>query len=77
MNLEKHGIDFAQARALWLDPERVEIPARTGAEPRFAVIGQIEGKHWTAVITHRGDKVRLISVRRSRPDEVALYDHHA
>ena len=76
MNLEKHGIDFTQARALWLDPKSVEIPARAGGEPRFAVIGQIEGKHWTAFITYRGDRVRLISVRRSRPSEVARYEHH-
>ncbi|MDP2957340.1 MAG: hypothetical protein Q8N53_13025, partial [Longimicrobiales bacterium] len=29
MNLEKHGIDFEQAKALWLDPKRREVPARS------------------------------------------------
>ena len=45
-NLDKHGIDFIQAQALWADPDFVEIPARTTDEPRTLVIGRIEGKHW-------------------------------
>lgn len=73
-NQEKHGIDFVAAQALWLDDLRVEIPARTVDEPRFVVIGQLAGRHWSAVITYRGQRVRLISVRRSRPEEVALYE---
>ncbi len=76
MNLEKHGIDFAKAQAIWLDPGRVEGPARTEGDERFMVVGLLDGMHWTAFITYRGDRVRLISVRRSRPSEVARYDHH-
>jgi hypothetical protein len=76
MNLEKHGIDFVQALALWLDRDRVEGPARSEGEDRFTVVGLIDGMHWTAFVTYRGDRVRLISVRRSRPSEVARYDHH-
>ncbi|MDP2955029.1 MAG: BrnT family toxin, partial [Longimicrobiales bacterium] len=76
MNLEKHGIDFEQAKALWLDPKRREVPARSDDEPRFAVVGLVDGRHWTAYITYRGERVRLISVRRSRPSEVARYEHH-
>lgn len=75
-NLEKHGIDFETAKAIWLDPDRREVPARSIGEVRTAVIGVVDGKHWTAFITYRGDKVRLISVRRSRPREVARYGHH-
>jgi len=52
----------------------LEIPAKTEDEPRFLVIGQISGKHWSAVITYRGSSVRLISVRRARIEEVALYE---
>lgn len=63
-NEAKHGIGFEQAKALWEDPERVEIPARTEDEPRIVVIGRIAGKHWSAVITPRGENVRIISVRR-------------
>ena len=73
-NRTKHGIDFVEAQGLWNDPMLLEIPAKTEDEPRFLVIGQIEGKHWSAVITYRGSNVRLISVRRARKEEVALYE---
>jgi len=73
-NRAKHGIDFVEAQSLWNDPRLLEIPAKTEDEPRFLVIGQIEGKHWSAVITYRGSKVRLISVRRARTEEVAFYE---
>jgi len=70
----KHGIDFYEAQALWDDPDFVEIPATTSDEPRFIVIGRIEGRHWSGVVTHRGEKIRIISVRRSRKEEVELYE---
>ncbi len=73
-NLSKHGIDFDTARALWLDPDLIEIPARTEDEPRFLIVGLIGTKHWSAVITYRGTKIRIISVRRSREEEVELYE---
>ena len=73
-NLAKHGIDFVEAQSLWNDPMLLEIPVKTEDETRFLVIGQIEGKHWSAVITHRGANIRLISVRHARTQEVALYE---
>lgn len=73
-NRGKHGIDFVEAQALWLDEMFVEIPARTVDEPRFVVVGVISGKHWSAVITYRGERVRLISVRRARVEEVEIYE---
>jgi len=73
-NKAKHGIDFVEAQSLWLDEDLVRIAARTDEEPRFAVIGTIGGKHWSAVITYRGETIRLISVRRSRPKEVQVYE---
>jgi uncharacterized DUF497 family protein len=73
-NRAKHGIDFVEAQSLWNDPMLLEIPAKTEDEPRFLVIGQIEGMHWSAIITYRGPNVRLISVRRARTEEVALYE---
>ncbi len=74
VNLAKHGIDFVQAQKLWEDPNLLEIPARTHDEPRFLVIGKLAGKHYSAVITYRQDRIRLISVRRARAEEVALYE---
>ena len=73
-NLLKHGINFIDAQALWDDPSLLEIPANTEDEPRYLMIGLIQGKHWSAVVTYRGSNVRLISVRRSRTEEVALYE---
>ena len=59
---------------LWQDSMRVDVPARTADEPRYLVIGRIKGKHWSAVVTYRQEKVRIISVRRSRDEEVAIYE---
>ena len=73
-NLEKHDIDFLSAQALWNDPDALEVQASSVDESRFLVVGLIEGKHWSAVITYRKNKIRLISVRRSRKKEVLLYE---
>ena len=73
-NKAKHGIDFVAAQALWTDEALVELPARSDDEPRFLVVGVLDGKHWSAFITYRGTNVRLISVRRSRPEEVAIHE---
>ena len=73
-NKKKHGIDFYQAQVLWDDPDLLEIPARTADEPRFMVIGRIEGIHWSGVITYRSDAARIISVRRSRKEEIEIYE---
>jgi len=73
-NVAKHGIDFVSAQALWLDEDLIVVPAKTVDEPRSLVVGTIEGKHYSAVITDRGGRVRIISVRRSREKEVALYE---
>jgi hypothetical protein len=74
VNLSKHGIDFIDAQLLWNDPRLLEIPAKTEDEPRYLMIGLIDGKHWSAVVAYRGINIRLISVRRSRTEEVALYE---
>ena len=73
-NLVKHGIDFVEAQKLWNDPNLLEIPSRTQDEPRFVVIGKIDSKHWSGVITYRDQNIRIISVRRSRIKEVTLYE---
>lgn len=73
-NLTKHGIDFLEAQGLWNDPMLLEIPAKTDDEPRYLMIGLLDGKHWSAVVTYRGTQIRLISVRRARKEEVAIYE---
>lgn len=73
-NKKKHGIDFYEAQALWHDPDVIEIPIRMSDEPRFLVIGRISEKHWSGVITYRSEKIRIISVRRSRKEEIEIYE---
>jgi uncharacterized protein len=72
-NLKKHGIDFIGAQALWSDPDRLEIPTRSLDEPRTQVIGRIGDLVWSAFITMRDDRIRIISVRRARDEEKAAY----
>lgn len=73
-NKDKHGIDFVEAQLLWLDDMLLEILARTSDEPRYVIIGRIGDKHWSAVVTYREGRTRIISVRRSRKEEVGLYE---
>ena len=73
-NLAKHGIDFEAAKAIWQDPDLLEISAKIVDEPRSLVIGKLDGKLWSAIITYRASCIRIISVRRSRKAEVALYE---
>jgi hypothetical protein len=68
-NLHKHGVDFTQIQALWRDPKRIIVPARSTTEPRFAIIGEIEGRIWTSIFTLREERVRIVSARRSRDEE--------
>jgi len=73
-NKRKHGIDFEEAQELGADSGLVEVPARTTDEARWLLVGKIDEKHWSAVITRRDENVRLISVRRSRDEEVTIYE---
>jgi uncharacterized DUF497 family protein len=73
INKLKHGIDFVEAQALWFDGDLRELDGTHDSEARFLLVGMIGPRHWTAVITYRGDNVRLISVRRSRAEEVDEY----
>jgi uncharacterized protein len=73
-NFAKHGIDFIEAQQLWDDPNLIEIPSRIQDEIRFVLIGKINDKHWSGVITYRNQNIRIISVRRSRKQEVTLYE---
>jgi uncharacterized DUF497 family protein len=76
VNKAKHGIDFEEAQALWDDPLLLEAPANTEDEPRFLVVAMLGGKHWTAVCTHRGESIRIVSVRRARGKEIAHYESY-
>ncbi|MCE7030775.1 BrnT family toxin [Jiella avicenniae] len=73
-NKIKHGIDFEEAKRLFDDPDLLVIEATTSGERRYMAIGRLHARHWTAIFTPRGSKIRLISVRRSRRSEVGNYE---
>jgi uncharacterized protein len=75
-NKDKHGIDFVQAQVLWADGALEVVLSKSFVtdERRFLAIGRIEGKHWTAICTLRGEAIRIISVRRARKEEVDYYE---
>jgi uncharacterized DUF497 family protein len=72
-NNAKHGIDFEEAKQLWLDDNRFEMPLVSSTERRHLVTGVIGEKFWTAIITYRADRTRIISVRRARTVEIEIY----
>ena len=74
INQSKHGIDFEKAKMLCLDSYWVVITAKSTDEDRFMIIGKIDTKHWSAIVTYRESVVRIISVRRSRNNEVKIYE---
>jgi len=73
-NLFKHGIDFAEAQALWDDERLLELDIVWAEEPRRVAIGILGERYWAAIYTIRGSAIRIISVRRARTREVGLYE---
>ena len=78
-NRDKHGVSLAFGAMIWDDPASVVVPTTRveDGELRFRAIGLVEGRCWTAVHVHRGQTVRLISVRRSNDGELRVYDSAA
>lgn len=78
LNKTKHGIDFEEAKAIWADDLAIHLNIVNTApddEERFLVVGMIDQTVWTAVVTYRGERTRMISVRRSRKNEKQAYDY--
>jgi len=77
-NKIKHGIDFEEAKILWKDPNLLELPSKQEFEDekRYLILGKINDKNYTAIITYRGVKIRIISVRRSRKKEAEFYESY-
>jgi uncharacterized DUF497 family protein len=73
-NHSKHGIDFVRAQILWHDPFGLEVGPFLRGEVRLGRIAKMEGRCYIAIFTRRGKRIRLISVRRARKDEVRRYE---
>jgi len=74
-NRQKHGIDFIEAQRIWQDPHMLELSLPFPDEPRWMCIGKIDKKHYSAIVTYREGRIRIISVRRSRKAEVIRYEN--
>ena len=73
-NLGKHGIDFEEAQELWADEWRLATAVEHRGERRKLLMARYAGSCWTAIYTMRGERVRIISVRRATKKEAAYYD---
>jgi hypothetical protein len=75
-NLDKHGIAFVGALAVFEDPQRIErLDLRWDyGEERVQVIGRSKGRVLFVVYTRRGDMIRLISARSANGNERKAYE---
>jgi uncharacterized protein len=71
-NKTNHGIDFIEAQTLWKS-KHVLLHAKEALEKRYMVIGTIGNQYWSAIITYRGARIRIISVRKSTAAEMETY----
>ena len=75
-NLRKHGVSFADAEAVFMDPlalHRIDPDAE--GEERFVAVGAGSAGHLLVVVyTLRGEAIRLISARRATPVEIRAYE---
>jgi len=73
INKQKHGIDFEEVKNLWLDPQRIEIEAKTVGELRKLLISELSDEIWSVIFTMREEKLRIISARKARKNEKEIY----
>ncbi len=75
-NLEKHGISFATATAVFNDPNYIEEDTTRPeqGETRIKAVGIVKGELIVAVVyTDREQKRRIISARRAGKNERDKY----
>jgi uncharacterized protein len=72
-NKAKHGVDFVEAQALWKS-KHVLLGAKDAMEKRYMVIGTIGKEYWSAIISYRGARIRIISVRKATAAEMDTYE---
>lgn len=72
----ERGFEFAYAVRVFLDPERmIERDERFDyGEPRYRILGRIEGRVFVVVSTRRGTGFRIISARKANQREVQRYE---
>ncbi len=75
-NLEKHGIDFADALHVFADPNHVVFRSHVLTdEERYLTVGMIGSRYISVVFVRRDEFVRIISARYARRDERNRYEN--
>ncbi|MES2432722.1 MAG: BrnT family toxin [Pseudomonadota bacterium] len=70
-NLAKHGVDFADARDFEWETAQTEPDLRYDyGEQRFESVGHIGERLYVLIFTQRGDRRRLISLRKANTREI-------
>ena len=74
-NLEKHGLDFEDARFVYENTYRFDVHVVVNGEQRIMVFAYVFDvlSVATLVVTHRGKRVRCISYRYAHPEEREVY----
>lgn len=74
INIEKHGIDFQDAKHIFEDPYRIERQSYRNDEDRYEVIGEVNSNVLlVAYVIREGNVYRLISARRASRNERKSY----
>lgn len=75
-NLAKHGVDFADAARLDWDAAVVIVDDRGDyGEIRWRVAAPLDGRLHMAVVTPRGQRLRIISLRKANAREVRQWEN--
>lgn len=76
-NIEKHGIDFNDAKEVFKDEKAKKTPdvRRDYGEERFKIIGVFLGSILSVIYTIRNTAIRIISARRANKKEQEEYNN--
>jgi uncharacterized DUF497 family protein len=77
-NQRKHGVSFAEAATVFLDPRAATVPDGRFpvSEFRFRTIGYARTNRLLMVAhTERGDRIRIITARKATRLEREQYEH--
>jgi uncharacterized DUF497 family protein len=74
-NLAKHGVPFAYATRVFLDPARLDhVDTRQPyGEERRVTMGTIEDRVYVVAYTRRRSIIRLFSARKANAREIKRY----
>jgi hypothetical protein len=76
-NAIRHGVSFAEAQTVFLDPLALEVPdpEHSMQEERLLLVGRSVHQRLLVVsFTERGDSIRIISAREATRHERRIYE---